>query len=129
MKRALVASAFLLAATPAFATGELTCAGGGASVDLLVGHLDVLSISRSVIVIGDETWSSTPDSYPGTPITVGQGFEDDRMLAVDFTDENVGEIIGRLRVLKAEEGDARAAGGVFTFKGKGAFVVDCSEFQ
>jgi hypothetical protein len=129
MKRALVASAFLLAATPAFATGELTCAGGGASVDLLVGHVDVLSISRAVIVIGDQTWSSTPESYPGTPISVGQGFEDDRMLAVDFTDDNVSEIIGRLRVVKAEEGDSRAAGGVLTFKGKGAFVVDCSDIQ
>jgi len=129
MRRAIAASAFVLAATPAFATGEITCAGGGASVDLLVGHMDVLAISRAVITIGDKTWSSTPESYPGTPIGVGQGFEDDRMLAVDITDENVSEIIGRLRVVKAEEGEASVAGGVFTFKGHGAFVVDCSEPQ
>nr|WP_295467268.1 hypothetical protein [Mesorhizobium sp.] len=130
MKRALLAAALLAsAAWPAQATGELSCGGEGVGIDLLVGHIDVLSISRAVITIGDQTWSSTPESYPGTPITVGQGFEDDRMLAVDFTDENVNEIIGRLRVVKAEEGDSRVAGGVFTFKGKGAFVVDCSEIQ
>ena len=64
---------------------------------------------------------------PGKPITIGQGFEDDRQLVVDITDEAVNEIIGRLRVFKAEEGGSRAAGGVFSFKGHGAFAVDCSE--
>ncbi|SMH47853.1 hypothetical protein [Mesorhizobium australicum] len=129
MKRALLAAALACAAWPAQATGELSCGGEGVGIDLLVGHMDVLSIARAVITIGGESWSTAPDIMPGTPITVGQGFEDDRMLAVDFTDENVNEIIARLRVVKAEEGDSRVAGGVFTFKGKGAFVVDCSELQ
>ena len=130
MKRALLAAGLLAsAAWPAQATGELTCAGEGVSIDLLVGHMDVLSIARAVITIGSENWSTAPDIMPGTQITVGQGFEDDRMLVVDFTDGNVAEVLGRLRVVKAEEGDSRVAGGVFTFKGKGAFVVDCSEIQ
>lgn len=130
MKRALLAAGLLAsAAWPAQATGELTCAGEGVSIDLLVGHMDVLSIARAVITIGSESWSTTPDIMPGTAITVGQGFEDDRMLIVDFTDANVAEVLGKLRVVKAEEGDSRVAGGVFTFKGKGAFVVDCSEIQ
>lgn len=130
MKRALLAAGLLAsAAWPAQATGELTCAGEGVSIDLLVGHMDVLSIARAVITIGSENWSTAPDIMPGTAITVGQGFEDDRMLVVDFTDENVNEVLGKLRVVKAEEGDSRVAGGVFTFKGKGAFVVDCSEIQ
>lgn len=129
MKRALLAATLACAAWPAQATGELSCGGEGVGIDLLVGHMDMLSIARAVISIGDQTWSSTPESYPGTPITVGQGFEDDRMMAVDFTDENVNEIIARLRIVKAEEGDSRVAGGVFTFKGKGAFVVDCSDIQ
>lgn len=130
MKRALLAAGLLAsAAWPAQATGELTCAGEGVSIDLLVGHMDVLSIARAVITIGSESWSTAPDIMPGTPITVGQGFEDDRMLIVDFTDGNVDAVLGKLRVVKAEEGDSQVAGGVFTFKGKGAFVVDCSEIQ
>jgi len=129
MKRTLLAAAFALAAWPAQATGEIACGGKGVSIDLLVGHLDVLSIARAVIEVGGTAWSSTPESWPGKPITVGQGFADDRMLAVDFTDENVNEVIGRLRVFKGAEGESRAAGGVFTFKGHGAFVVDCSDIQ
>jgi hypothetical protein len=129
MKRALAAALLVSLAAPAHATGELSCGGEGVSVDLLVGHVDVLSIARAVVSIGDKTWSSTPDTWPGTPISVGQGFEDDRMLVVDFTDENVTEVIGRLRVFKAGEGDSRAAGGVFTFKGHGAYAVDCSDIQ
>ena len=129
MKRALLAALLACVALPAQATGELTCSGEGVSIDLLVGHMDVLSIARAVITIGSENWSTDPGIMPGTPITVGQGFEDDRILVVDFTDENVNEVLGKLRVIKAEEGDSRVAGGVFTFKGKGAFVVDCSEVQ
>jgi hypothetical protein len=130
MKRALLAAGVLAsAAWPAQATGELTCTGEGVSIDLLVGHMDVLSIARAVITIGSESWSTAPDVMPGSPITVGQGFEDDRVMAVDFTDENVDQVLGKLRVVKAEEGESRVAGGVFTFKGKGAFVVDCSELQ
>ena len=129
MRRALLASAFAVAAWPAQATGEIACGGKGVSIDLLVGRLDVLSIARAVIEIGGTTWSSTPDSWPGKAITVGQGFADDRVLAVDFTDENVDEVIGQLRVFKGAEGESRAAGGVFTFKGHGAFVVDCSDIQ
>lgn len=129
MKRALAAVLLLPLAAPAHATGELSCAGEGVGIDLLVGHVDVLSIARAVITVGDKTWSSTPDSWPGTPISVGQGFEDEQMLVVDFTDESVSEVIGRLRVFKGAEGESRAAGGVFTFKGHGAYVVDCSDIQ
>ncbi|MCO5163598.1 MAG: hypothetical protein M9939_20920 [Mesorhizobium sp.] len=130
MKRALLAAGLLAsAAWPAQATGELTCAGEGVSIDLLVGHMDVLSIARAVITIGSESWSTAPDIMPGSPITIGQGFEDDRILIVDFTDGNVDAVLGKLRVVKAEEGESRVAGGVFTFKGNGAFVVDCSEIQ
>ena len=125
-------AALLLAAAgwaaPAHATGELVCADGqGVSVDMLVGHLDVLSIARITVDIGDKSWSSQPDVMPGTPIAVGQAYEDDRQILVDITDENVAEVLGRLRVFKASEGDSRVAGGVFSFKGEGAFVVDCSE--
>ena len=78
MKRALAAALLVCTAWPAQATGEISCGGEGVGVDLLVGSLDVLSIARAVITIRDRTWSSTPDSWPGQPIAVGQAFEDDR---------------------------------------------------
>jgi hypothetical protein len=116
-------------AAPANATGEIVCGDGkGVSVDMLVGHVEVLSISRILVDIGDKSWSTQPDLMPGTLIAVGQAFEDDRQLAVDIIDETF-EVLGRLRVFKATEGDVSVLGGVFSFKDEGAFVVDCSDPQ
>jgi hypothetical protein len=132
MKRLLAAAALSLAlagmATPALATGEISCSNGkGAGLDLLVSHLDVLVVSRVTVNIGDKFWSSTTESMPGLPISLGQAFQDDSQLLVDLMDDGMSEVIGRLRVFYASEGDSRVAGGVFTLKGEGAFVVDCSE--
>jgi len=113
-------------ASPALATGEIGCGGGNVSVDLLVGRLDVLYVDRAIITIGDKTWTTHPDLVPGTVISVGQGFEDDRQMIVDFTDGNVSEIVGRLRVFKLSDGDSAAAGGVLSMKGAGAHVINCS---
>jgi hypothetical protein len=133
MTRAALAAfctAFLGAASVAHATGELTCSNGeGVSVDLLVGHLDVLSVARATVDIGDKSWSTQPEIMPGEPITVGQAFEDDNQLLLDLMDKDMAVVLGRLRVFKAAEGDTNVTGGVFSFKGVGAFVVDCSEDQ
>jgi hypothetical protein len=128
----LAAAAFSVAligmATPALATGEISCTNGkGGGVDLLVSHLDVLVVSRVTVNLGGKFWSSTTESMPGLPISLGQAFQDDKQLLVDIMDEGMGEVIGRLRVFYASEGEKRVAGGVFAFKGEGAFVVDCSE--
>ena len=129
MKRALAAFLFMLAGlvSPAWATGEIHCTNGDkVSVDLLVGRLDVISIVRATVGVDGQNWSTQPEAVPGKPFTVGQAFADDKTLLVDFTDENVNEVIGRLRVFSAAEGDDYASGGVFTWKGAGAFVMDCS---
>jgi hypothetical protein len=128
MKPAALALSLALAAiaTPALATGEIACSGEGVSVDLLVGRLQVLSVVRAVVTIGDKTWSSSPDIMPGQPIAVGQAYEDERQLLVDFTDDNINEILARLRVFSLHEGESSVSGGVFSFKGEGAFIVDCS---
>lgn len=128
MKRQLAGLIFSLVATasPAFATGEIACEGDGVSVDLLVGRLQVLSVLRAVVTIGEKTWSSEPGVMPGTPIAIGQAFEDEGQLLVDFTDDNVEGVIGRLRAFSLEEGDDYVSAGVFAMKGAGAFVVDCS---
>jgi hypothetical protein len=129
MKRALATFALACALpSPALATGEISCSNGnGVGIDLLVGHVDVLSISRAVVSIGEKTWSSTPDSWPGTPISIGQAFEDERQLLLDLTDEGVNEVIGRLRLFKLNEGADNLMAGAFSFKGEGVFAVDCSE--
>lgn len=107
---------------PAHATGDIACSGEGVSVDLLVGRLQVLSILRAVITVGEETWSTDQSYAKGTPIAVGQAFEDDRIMLVDFMDDNLEGVIGRLRVVNLEEISA----GAFALEGKGSWVVDCS---
>jgi hypothetical protein len=121
---ALLAS--IVAATPALATGEVVCVGKGASVDMLVGHVDLLYIDRVIIEVGDKIWSSHPNQVPGTEISVGHVFEDERQMLVDFTTDGA-ENVGSLRVFKLSEGDASRAGGVFQLDGVGVWVVDCSE--
>ena len=121
-------SLFALCSGPAHATGDISCSGttDNVSVDMLVGRLPVLSVLRAVIQIGEKTWSTDQNVSPGTPITVGEAFEDERHLRVDFTDGNVEEIVGKLRAFSLEEGENYVSGGVFSFKGEGAFLVDCS---
>lgn len=120
------AIAFLLLATlgtgPARATGDIVCSGEGVSVDMLVGRFQFVSILRAVITVGQETWSTDQDYAAGTPIRVAQAFEDNRMLLVDFTDDNYEGIVGRLRAVNLEEISA----GAFALEGKGAWIVDCS---
>jgi hypothetical protein len=130
VKTAGAAVSLLIAglATPAFATVEIVCGNGkDVSVDLLVGHAEVIYVDRILVDIGEKSWSSNPESMPGTPIGRGQAFEDDRQLLVDITSDETGEIVGRLRVFSAEEGEDIVSGGVFSFKGEGAWVVDCTD--
>ena len=129
MRRAVVVSLFALAAaTPAAATGGIDCSSpdGAASVSLSTGHTDTLSIFRAIVTIGEETWSSDQAVAPGQPVEVGQAFENDGMLLVDFLAEPAGPVIGRLRAFDLTEGEAFVSGGVFAFRDKGAWVVDCS---
>ena len=119
---ATLLAAAALGASPAYATGDIYCVGDGASVDMLVGRLQVISILRTVVKVGEEVWSSDQSYVAGTPITVGQAFEDDRFMAVDFMDDNLEQIIGRLRVVNLADHSA----GVFAIEGKGSWIVDCS---
>ena len=71
MRRAGLASFMLIAAgaAPALATGEMTCSDGeGVSIDLLVGRMEVAAISRAVVTVGGETWSTQPEVVPGRPL-------------------------------------------------------------
>ncbi|MFZ1680806.1 MAG: hypothetical protein WAT70_07275 [Rhizobiaceae bacterium] len=130
MKRAAAAAILALGfAGSAHATGEILCASadGEVAVDLLVGRTEALVVLRAMVTVGGESWSSDPAVVPGTAIALGQGFEGDGMLLVDLLDEPAGAIVARLRAFTLSDADAYASGGVFSLKGKGAFVVDCSE--
>ena len=123
----LIASlAVLSVVAPASASGEILCEGDNVSVDLLVGRLPVLSVLRASIRIGEKVWSSDQTVTPGVPMAVGQQFEDEQHLRVDFTDVNIEEVIGRLRAFTLPEGDQVMTVGVLAVKGKGVFAVDCS---
>lgn len=125
--------AFMVVSTlwsaPALATGEIVCMHpAGASIDLLVGRGGLLYVDRAIIHVGDDVWTTSNEMAPrGTPVTVGQAFEDDRTLILDITDEDRAEIVARLRVLYASEGEMRAAGGTLQVVGRGAWAVDCIE--
>ncbi len=130
MKKVLAVTGILLAsANAAFASGDIFCrsADDTISVSLLVSRSDTLTVLRTIINIGEETWSSDPNVQAGTPILAGQAYENDGMLLVDFIGEPAGPVVARLKAFSSEDSGDYVSGGVFTFKGKGAFVVDCSE--
>ena len=95
-------------------------------MDLSSGRQDTLSIFRAVVTISGETWSSDTAIVPGAPVVIGQAFENDSMLLVDLLGEPAGSVIASLRAFNATQDDDFVSGGIFTFKGRGAWVVDCS---
>lgn len=118
--------ATLSVVAPASASGEIICEGDNVSVAMLVGRLPVLSVLRTTVLVGDKVWSSDQTVTPGMPIAIGQQFEDEQHLRVDFTDDNVEKVIGRIRTFTLREGDEAMTAGVFAMKGEGVFAVDCS---
>ena len=74
----LVASAVLVAgfASPALATEWLNCSDptGAASMDLLLGTLDVVAVAGMTVSAGEQVWASHVEYGPGDPAVVGQAF-------------------------------------------------------
>ena len=127
----LVASAVLVAgfASPALATEWLNCADadGAASMDLLLGAMDVVAVAGMTVSVGDQVWASHVEYGPGEPITVGQAFETADMLLVDAMDEGMVAKIAELRLFKASEGDGPDIyAGTLRIPGHGAWAVSCS---
>lgn len=136
MNKALAVTSFLLASVnAAFATGSITCVDAESKVfvDLRVSHSDTLDIINHTITVGDESWPPADENGVAkepavgqVELAIGQAFEADGMLLVDFTDGPAGKVVARLRAFSLDDGNNFASGGVFAFKGKGAYVVDCS---
>ena len=128
----LLAAASLAAglASPALATEWLNCSDrdGAASMDLLLGAMDVAAVVGMTISTGDKVWASHVEYGPGEPVTVGQAFENADMLLVDAMDEAVANKIAELRLFKATEGDgAPVYAGTLRIIGHGAWAVACSD--
>jgi hypothetical protein len=116
-------------ATPSLATEWLNCADrdGAASIDLLLGALDVVSIAGMTITTGDKVWATAPEYGPGDPTVVGQAFETPETLVVDAMDDGMATKIAELRLFKAIEGDSDFIySGTLRIPGYGAWAVSCS---
>jgi len=122
---AFAVAGVMLSVAPAQATETTICSGDGASISLLMGAMPVVSIAKADMEAGTRRWSTQKqDGF--TTVTVGQAFETAEILHVDITDENVSEILAKLRVYKASESDFYAAGGTLWISGVGAWAVSCS---
>ncbi len=131
MKQLLAATALAagLVAGPAQATEWISCAepGGAASIDFLVGALDVLAVTGLTISVGEEVWASDVAYGPGEPVVVGQAFEDASTIRIDAMDANLMAKIAELRLFKAEgAGGAPVYGGTLALPGHGAWAVSCT---
>ena len=121
--------AAVIVASPAFATEWLNCADrdGAASMDLLLGTLDVAAVAGMTISAGDRVWASHVEYGPGDPVSVGQAFENADMLLVDAMDEGLVNKVAELRLFKTSEGDGEPVyAGTLRIMGQGAWAVSFS---
>ena len=135
MRQLLVAAVLMSGmALPAQATEWMDCgdAEGKVSIRVLLGMMDVIAIDTIEIETGRKTWS-TRHGTGAVPITKGQAFETPDQIWIDATDENVNQIVAKLRLFKASEtvegadnGVFDATGGTLQMPGIGAWVVSCS---
>jgi hypothetical protein len=124
------ALAAVMVASPALATEWLNCADrdGAASMDLLLGAMDIAAVAGMTISTGDRVWASHVEYGPGDPVTVGQAFETADMLLVDAMDEAVANKVAELRLFKTSEGEGGELvyAGTLRILGHGAWAVACS---
>lgn len=123
----LACSAFSFA-SPAYATGTIECSaadGSGAQAFVSIGRLPVLGVLGATLSGGGMTFS-TNEAVPGaTRIVFGQGFDDGSMTRIDFTDDNINEIVASLRLVRDYDGKAGAEAGIMTIVGTGVYALTC----
>ena len=134
MTRLLAAAVLILPGLvlPAHATEWMDCGDAERTVSMrvLLGAMDVIAVNTIEMEVGGKTWSTTGASG-ATRITTGQAFETADQLLIDVTDENMGQIIARLRLFKASDDtegleNSNAAAGTLALPGLGVWAVSCS---
>lgn len=131
MKRRAIILAALMCGVglPAHASEWINCgsADNVAEFSILVGFMDVMAISAVTMAAGETKWSSAEAYGKGTPIAIGQAYEDAETIRVDAMDDNLEGRIGELRLFKATEGDGDTVlSGTLRIPGHGAWAVTCS---
>jgi hypothetical protein len=129
MRTTIIATAILLGGTvasPAAATEWMYCndVTNTVTVGLLLGHLETLNVSGIILSNGDRVWASSAAYGPGEEVSMGQGYEDNDLMAVDLMDKDYAKL-AELRLLKAVEGDMYVAAGTLRLPGQGAWAVIC----
>jgi hypothetical protein len=134
MKRLSAAAVFILLAMqlPAHATEWVDCgdAEKTVSIRVLLGAMDVIAVNAIDIEAQGKTWS-TSGASGATRIVVGQAFETPDQIWIDVTDENMAQIVARLRLFKASDDtegieNSYASGGTLALPGMGVWPVSCS---
>jgi hypothetical protein len=110
---------------PAFATANIHCSatdGRSGEISLNVGRLNVLSVLSADVTAFGKTWSTVDNR--GTKILVGQAFQDKERMFVDFTDDNVDQILISLRTVRVSTADEFGEAGILRI-GKAVYPVLC----
>lgn len=111
------------------ATEWLNCSDrdGAASVDLLLGAMEIAAVVGINVSTADQVWASHVEYGPGDPVTLGQAFQTTELLMVDVMDAAMADKVAEVRLFKAQEGEGHLAyGGTLRIVGFGAWAVSCS---
>lgn len=122
-----LASLFLMMtfATTASATGGIFCKavdGRSGEIYLSTGRLPILSILSAEVRAFGKIWST--EKTAENRIVVGQAFDDKTKLFVDFTDENIEEVLISLRTSKINTAKESGEAGVLRI-GEAVYPVQC----
>ncbi|MDF1600101.1 hypothetical protein PZ895_09955 [Mesorhizobium sp. YIM 152430] len=114
-----------LCAGSAHASGTIACVSDdGASVELTLASLPVLSVAGATIAAGEGGWTTLEDG-DGQPVVVGQAARHGDLVVVDFTDPNIERIVAELRLLSATEEHDQVTAGTLRIAGQGAHALTC----
>lgn len=114
--------------SPAMATEWLNCSDrdGAASVDLLLGAMEIAAVVGITVSTGDRVWASHVEYGPGDPVALGQAFQTSSVLMVDVMDAALADKVAEVRLFRAAEGETAVHGGTLKILGYGAWAVSCS---
>ena len=124
--RRLAFSIFALVAVvqPAAATGAIFChSNTGATLHLQIGSGAVGVIIGAQLSAGDKNWSTfAPDA---TPIVIEQSFLTATQIRVDIGDEFSENLVAKVRLFIADEGNDYVTAGTLQLVGDSAHAVSC----
>jgi hypothetical protein len=113
----------------ASATETVSCSGVGGSdamIEMNVGSgLPVTFVSWVRVGAGGETWSTLRLDSEAVPVNVYQAFDEPDMLRIDIADEPVSEVVMKIRILRAGEGENIVRAGTLHIVGHSVHAVLC----